>query len=70
MYPAAMHNLFGVILVATAFTIATIATMLTIIALSTWGLTFVRLGRLERYAHALAGAAILLSGLAVQYLGL
>jgi nickel/cobalt transporter (NicO) family protein len=70
MYPAAKHSLSGVILVAAAFGTATIATMLTIIALSTWGLSFVRLGRLERYAHALAGATILLSGLAVQFLGL
>jgi len=70
MYPAAKHSIPGVILVAAAFGIATIATMLTIIALSTWGLKFVRLGRLERYAHALAGAAILMSGLAVRFLGL
>jgi nickel/cobalt exporter len=70
MYPAAMHSIPGVILVAAAFGIATLATMLTIIALSTWGLSFVRLGRLERYAHAMAGGAIFLSGLAVQFLGL
>ena len=70
MYPAAKHNLLGVILVASAFSVATIATMLAIIAFSTWGLTFVRLGRLERYAHALAGGTIFLSGLAVQFLGL
>jgi nickel/cobalt exporter len=70
MYPAAMHSIPGVVLVAAAFAVATIATMLTIIALSTWGLSFVRLGRLERYAHAMAGGAIFLSGLAVQFLGL
>jgi nickel/cobalt transporter (NicO) family protein len=70
MYPAAKHNILGVVLVAATFAIATIATMLTIIVLSAWGLQFVRLGPLERYAHALAGAAILLSGLAVQFLGL
>ena len=70
MYPAAKHNLAGVILVAVAFAVATIATMLAIIALSTWGLQFVKLGPLERYAHALAGATIFLSGLAVQFLGL
>ncbi len=70
MYPAAKHSMAGVALVATAFAVATIATMLTIIALSTWGLSFVRLGRLERYAHAMAGGAIFLSGLAVQFLGL
>ena len=70
MYPAAKHNLAGVIIVTATFAFATIATMLSIIALSTWGLQFVKLGSLERYAHALAGAAILLSGLAVQFLGL
>ncbi|MCX6554247.1 MAG: sulfite exporter TauE/SafE family protein [Candidatus Aminicenantes bacterium] len=70
MYPAARHSIPGVILVASTFAVATIATMLIIIALSSWGLRFVKLGPLERYAHALAGAAILLSGLAVQFLGL
>ena len=70
MYPAAKHSLAGVVLVAGGFAVATIATMLTIISLSTWGLSFVRLGRLERYAHAMAGGAIFLSGLAVQFLGL
>jgi sulfite exporter TauE/SafE len=70
MYPAAKHSLAGVVLVAGVFAVATIATMLTIITLSTWGLSFVRLGRLERYAHAMAGGAIFLSGLAVQFLRL
>lgn len=70
MYPAAKHSLLGVALVAGAFAFATIATMLAIIALSAWGLKFVRLGPLERYAHALAGGTIFLSGLAVQFLGL
>ncbi len=70
MYPAAKHSLLGVAFVAGAFAVATIATMLAIIALSAWGLKFVRLGPLERYAHALAGGTIFLSGLAVQFLGL
>jgi sulfite exporter TauE/SafE len=70
MYPAARHNIAGVALVAGAFGLTTVLTMLVIIALSSWGLSFVRLGRLERYSHALAGAMILISGLAVQFLGL
>lgn len=70
MYPAAQHSTSGVILVTAAFGITTILTMLVIISLSAWGLRFVRLGALERYSHALAGAIILLSGLAVQFLGL
>ena len=70
MYPAAQHSTSGVILVTVAFGLTTILTMLAIISLSAWGLSFVRLGVLERYSHALAGGLILISGLAVQFLGL
>ncbi len=70
MYPAAKHNVGGVILVASVFGLTTIVTMLTIIAISSWGVSFVRLGSLERYVHALAGAMIFISGLSVQFLGL
>jgi nickel/cobalt transporter (NicO) family protein len=70
MYPAAKHSLAGVALVAATFSIATIGTMLTVIALSVWGFNLLRLGRLERYVHVLAGAMIFVSGLAVQILGL
>jgi sulfite exporter TauE/SafE len=70
MYPAAKHNLWGVVLVTAAFGLTTISTMLVLITLSSWGLSFLRLGRLERYVHALAGAMILISGLGVRFLGL
>lgn len=70
MYPAAKHNIGGVVLVALAFGLTTIVTMLTIIAVMSWGASFVRLGKLERYTHAIAGAMIFISGLSVQFLGL
>ena len=70
MFPAAKHNIPGVILVASVFSLTTIATMLTIIAVSSLGVSFIRLGKVERYVHALAGAMILISGLSVQFLGL
>lgn len=70
MYPAMKQNIPGLILVTVAFGLTTIVTMLTIIAISSWGVSFIRLGRLERYAHALAGAMIFISGLSVQFLGL
>jgi nickel/cobalt exporter len=70
MYPAAKHNIGGVVVVSVAFSLTTILTMLTIIAISSWGVSFIRLGQLERYAHALAGAMIFISGLSVQFLGL
>ena len=70
MYPAARHSPAGVALVAAAFGLVTIATMLAIIAAASWGASFARLGRLEKYSHALAGLMIFVSGLAVQFLGL
>jgi hypothetical protein len=33
-------------------------------------MSFVKLGKLERYVHAIAGAMIFISGLSVQFLGL
>jgi ABC-type nickel/cobalt efflux system permease component RcnA len=70
MYPAAKQNIGGVVLVTLAFGLTTIVTMLTIIAVSSWGMKFVKLGKLERYVHAIAGAMIFISGLSVQFLGL
>ncbi len=70
MYPAARHSTAGVALVAAAFGVVTVVTMLVIIAAVSFGASFVRLGKLERYSHALAGLMIFVSGLAVQFLGL
>jgi sulfite exporter TauE/SafE len=70
MYPAAKHSLAGVVLVASAFGLTTVLTMLMIIALSSWGVGFLKLGKLERYVHALAGAMIFVSGISVKFLGL
>jgi nickel/cobalt transporter (NicO) family protein len=70
MYPAARRSLAGVVLVTAAFGLVTIATMLVIIAASSWGASFARLGKLEKYSHALAGLMIFVSGLAVQFLAL
>ncbi len=70
IYPGMKHNIGGVVLVTLAFGLTTILTMLGIIAISSWGVSFLRLGPVERYVHALAGAMIFISGLSVQFLGL
>ena len=70
MYPAARHSMTGVVMVTGAFGLTTILTMLTIITLSSWGTSFIRLGKLERYSHALAGLVIFISGLGMRFLGL
>jgi sulfite exporter TauE/SafE len=70
MYPAAKNSLGGVVLVAGVFGLVTVATMLGIVMVSTLGISWLPMKRIERYSHALAGAAICLSGLAIQFLGL
>jgi nickel/cobalt exporter len=70
MYPAAEHSLAGMLIVAGIFSLTTIATMMTVVLVSSWGIGFVKLGQVERFSHALAGAAVCFSGLAIQFLGL
>ncbi|MCK9408361.1 MAG: sulfite exporter TauE/SafE family protein [Bacteroidetes bacterium] len=70
MYPAARGNLTNVVIVCIAFSIVTIGTMLGIVFSALYGLSFVPMKRMEQYSHALGGFAILLCGIAVQFLGL
>lgn len=70
MYPAARESVGGLLYVAAVFSVATIGTMLFIVTISHLGLARIRLGPLERYTHATAGAAIFLCGLAILFLGL
>jgi ABC-type nickel/cobalt efflux system permease component RcnA len=70
MYPAAEGSLWGVSLVTAVFGGVTIGMMLTIVLVSTFGISFVHVSKLERYTHALAGATIFLCGICIQFLGL
>jgi len=70
MYPAAQNSFFGLVVVTCVFGIVTLGTMLGIVLLSRAGVSFVPLTRLQRFTHAIAGATILLCGLAIQFLGL
>lgn len=70
MYPAAKENFMSIFWVSFIFGIVTIGTMLTIVALFSFGINRLPLRKLERYTHALAGTALFLCGLAIQFLGL
>jgi len=70
MYPAATSSFAGLLLVATIFAVVTIATMLLMVFLARRGIRLIPMQRIERYTHAIAGAAILGSGLAIRFLGL
>ncbi|MFH0800837.1 MAG: sulfite exporter TauE/SafE family protein [bacterium] len=70
MYPAARHSFWGVVWVTVIFGAATIGTMMSVVLPSVLGVKLLPMGRLERYSHALAGFAILICGMAIQFLGL
>jgi hypothetical protein len=70
MYPAAKNNYWGVAIVTLVFGVITIATMLAVVLASSFGLSLLPTGKLERYSHALAGLTIALCGSAIQFLGL
>ncbi len=70
MYPAAKNSFFGLVVVTCVFGVVTLGTMLGMVLISRAGVSFVPLSRLQRFTHAIAGATILLCGLAIQFLGL
>ncbi len=65
MYPAAKTSTSGMIFIAVIFAIVTMATMLAVVLIATYSFNFLKFGKLERYSHALAGAIVLLSGIAI-----
>jgi nickel/cobalt exporter len=70
MYPAAENNIHGVIIVSLLFSVVTIATMMSVVLAFRLGLSRINLRPLESYVNVIAGATILVSGLAIQFLGL
>lgn len=70
MYPAAENNISGVVIVSLLFSVVTIATMMSVVLAFRLGLSRINLNPLERYVNVIAGATILVSGVAIQFLGL
>ena len=70
MYPAAKNNIHGAILVSILFSVVTIGTMMSVVMAFKFGLTRINLKPVEKYSNVIAGAMILFSGIAIQFLGL
>lgn len=70
MYPAAASNNTVLIAVVLVFGLATIATMLSVVLISVYGFRMIHFGKFEKFSHVLAGLLILLSGTAINFLGL
>lgn len=70
MYAMAKGGPGRAAMVSGVFGAATLAVMLGVVLVSLAGVKLIPLNRFERYSHALAGAAVLMCGLAIQFLGL
>ena len=70
MYPAAQESMGLVAIVATVFGVVTLLTMLLGVTLTFLGVERFRIISPGHYAHAVAGASIVICGSAISFLGL
>ena len=68
MYPATQQSWATVAMVSAAFGVTTLVTMAALTLLGAAGVEHLRLGRLEPYMHAAAGATVTVCGLALIFL--
>ena len=68
MFSAAESGIMAVVIIALVFSVCTILTMLICTAVLLKGVQMIPIKHFERYAHALAGFAILACGLAILFL--
>jgi sulfite exporter TauE/SafE len=70
MVPAASQSYGVVTLVALLFALSTIITMILMVLLMLKGVSFIKLGKLEKYQHIIAGGTVALCGFSILFLGL
>jgi nickel/cobalt exporter len=70
MFPAATESWRALLLVSGTFGLVTVGTMMGVVLGSLEGIRFVSFPKVERFSHVVAGATILLCGIAIEFLGL
>lgn len=70
MFPAVSHSWYVMLLVVTVFGSATILTMTALVYAGVKGASALKTAFIERYVHAIAGAIIAFSGMAIRMFGL
>lgn len=67
-FPAAKASWHGMLSLIMVYTVFTLATMVLMVSLGFYGISFFKTGVLERYMHALGGAAIIVCGAGMVFL--
>ena len=67
-FPAAKNSLSGMLTLILVYTIVTLITMVAVVALGFYGISITKSDRVERYMHALGGAAIFICGLGMVFM--
>jgi sulfite exporter TauE/SafE len=68
-FPAAQNSFYAMLLVVAVYTVFTLLTMMLMVVLGYYGFAFFKTGKLERYMHALGGAAIFSCGAGMVFMG-
>lgn len=68
-FPAAKNSWGGMMLLVLVYTFFTLATMMVMVALGYFGISLVRIEKLERYVHALGGLTIFMCGAGMLFMG-
>lgn len=67
---SAIFGTLGILLTAIIFSLTTIATMLLTVTIGYYGWQTLRFNWLEKYPHEIAGATLMMCGMAIAFLGL
>lgn len=68
-YSGVHRSVTEVVVLITVFTISTVLTMLGMVLLGTYGYSFFKADKLERYVHAIGGAVVTVCGVGMVFLG-
>lgn len=66
--PALKNSTTGIIVLVTVYTLSTLVIMVLMVAAGFHGVSFLKMGKLERYMHALGGASIFICGAGMVFL--
>ena len=69
MYPAFQNNMMAVAIISIVFLIATVLTMIISVTVLLKGISLVKMHKLEKYQHLMAGAVLTFSGAGILFLG-